>query len=59
MHAPPMHAPPMHAPPMGSRPFRSPLAGVISPANPMGTDGFEFLEFTGPDIAALETAFRG
>ncbi|MCC6717216.1 MAG: hypothetical protein IT555_04985, partial [Acetobacteraceae bacterium] len=42
-----------------SRPFRSPLAGVISPANPMGTDGFEFLEFTGPDIAALETAFRG
>jgi 4-hydroxyphenylpyruvate dioxygenase len=38
-------------------PDRTALAGQISPANPMGTDGFEFVEFTGPDIPALETLF--
>ena len=26
--------------------------------NPLGTDGFEFVEFTGPDPKALETLFR-
>ncbi|MFA7431681.1 MAG: 4-hydroxyphenylpyruvate dioxygenase [Rhodospirillaceae bacterium] len=26
--------------------------------NPMGTDGFEFVEFTGPDPAALDVLFR-
>ena len=26
--------------------------------NPMGTRGFEFVEFTGPDTAALERVFR-
>ncbi|MGG5809172.1 4-hydroxyphenylpyruvate dioxygenase [Falsiroseomonas sp. CW058] len=39
-------------------PDRTALAGAISDANPMGTDGFEFVEFTGPDIAALEATFR-
>jgi 4-hydroxyphenylpyruvate dioxygenase len=43
---------------MEAPPTPSPLAGIISEANPMGTDGFEFVEFTGPDIAALETVFR-
>ena len=38
-------------------PDRTPLAGVISEANPMGTDGFEFVEFTGPDLPALEALF--
>ncbi len=38
-------------------PDRTPLAGVISDANPMGTDGFEFVEFTGPDLPALEDLF--
>jgi 4-hydroxyphenylpyruvate dioxygenase len=38
-------------------PDRTALAGEISDANPMGTDGFEFVEFTGPDTAALETLF--
>ncbi len=38
-------------------PDRTPLAGVISDANPMGTDGFEFVEFTGPDMPALEALF--
>jgi 4-hydroxyphenylpyruvate dioxygenase len=38
-------------------PDRTPLAGVISEANPMGTDGFEFVEFTGPDMPALEALF--
>ena len=38
-------------------PDRTPLAGVISDANPMGTDGFEFVEFTGPDLPALEALF--
>jgi 4-hydroxyphenylpyruvate dioxygenase len=38
-------------------PDRTAYAGAISDANPMGTDGFEFVEFTGPDTAALETLF--
>jgi 4-hydroxyphenylpyruvate dioxygenase len=38
-------------------PDRTPLAGIISDANPMGTDGFEFVEFTGPDLPALEALF--
>lgn len=38
-------------------PDRTAFAGQISDANPMGTDGFEFVEFTGPDIAALEALF--
>jgi 4-hydroxyphenylpyruvate dioxygenase len=38
-------------------PDRTALAGHISEANPMGTDGFEFVEFTGPDMPALETLF--
>jgi 4-hydroxyphenylpyruvate dioxygenase len=39
-------------------PDRTALAGQIADANPMGTDGFEFVEFTGPDIAHLEATFR-
>jgi 4-hydroxyphenylpyruvate dioxygenase len=39
-------------------PDRTAIAGVISDANPMGTDGFDFVEFTGPDIAQLESVFR-
>src|SRR5688572_19339641 len=38
-------------------PDRTALAGCISEANPMGTDGFEFVEFTGPDMPALEALF--
>src|SRR5919206_257223 len=38
-------------------PRKTDLAGRISDANPMGTDGFEFVEFTGPDIPALEALF--
>jgi 4-hydroxyphenylpyruvate dioxygenase len=38
-------------------PDRTALAGRISDANPMGTDGFEFVEFTGPDTAHLEATF--
>lgn len=38
-------------------PDRTAYAGEISDANPMGTDGFEFVEFTGPDIAYLEALF--
>ncbi|WP_198376231.1 4-hydroxyphenylpyruvate dioxygenase [Neoroseomonas rubea] len=38
-------------------PDRTPVAGTICEANPMGTDGFEFVEFTGPDTAALEATF--
>ncbi|MBU8542277.1 MULTISPECIES: 4-hydroxyphenylpyruvate dioxygenase [Roseomonadaceae] len=38
-------------------PDRSAYAGQISEANPMGTDGFEFVEFTGPDLPYLETLF--
>ena len=39
-------------------PDRTAVAGIVSEANPMGTDGFEFVEFTGPDIAHLEGVFR-
>jgi 4-hydroxyphenylpyruvate dioxygenase len=38
-------------------PDRSAYAGRICDANPMGTDGFEFVEFTGPDIPYLEKLF--
>jgi 4-hydroxyphenylpyruvate dioxygenase len=38
-------------------PDRTAIAGQISDANPMGTDGFEFVEFTGPDTAHLEAVF--
>jgi 4-hydroxyphenylpyruvate dioxygenase len=42
---------------MGPFPFDAPPA-AISAANPMGTDGFEFVEFAHPDPAALDKAFR-
>ena len=38
-------------------PDRTAVAGQVSDLNPMGTDGFEFVEFTGPDIAQLEATF--
>ena len=38
-------------------PDRTAVAGQVSALNPMGTDGFEFVEFTGPDIAQLEATF--
>jgi 4-hydroxyphenylpyruvate dioxygenase len=38
-------------------PDRTAVAGQVSDINPMGTDGFEFVEFTGPDIAHLEATF--
>jgi 4-hydroxyphenylpyruvate dioxygenase len=38
-------------------PDRTAIAGQICDANPMGTDGFEFVEFTGPDTAAIEAVF--
>ena len=38
-------------------PDRTDVAGQVSAINPMGTDGFEFVEFTGPDIAHLEATF--
>jgi 4-hydroxyphenylpyruvate dioxygenase len=38
-------------------PDRTAVAGQVSVLNPMGTDGFEFVEFTGPDIAQLEATF--
>ncbi len=38
-------------------PDRTEAAGRISALNPMGTDGFEFVEFTGPDIPHLESLF--
>jgi 4-hydroxyphenylpyruvate dioxygenase len=38
-------------------PDRTALAGQVTETNPMGTDGFEFVEFTGPDIAYLEALF--
>ncbi len=42
---------------MGPYPFDAPPA-AITPANPMGTDGFEFVEFAHPDPAALDRVFR-
>ena len=41
---------------MGPYPHDAPPA-TISPANPAGTDGFEFVEFAHPDPAALEALF--
>ena len=38
-------------------PDRTAFAGIISDENPMGTDGFEFVEFTGPDVPAIEAVF--
>ncbi len=38
-------------------PDRTALAGIVSDENPMGTDGFEFVEFTGPDVAAIGAVF--
>ncbi|WP_207540156.1 4-hydroxyphenylpyruvate dioxygenase [Sabulicella rubraurantiaca] len=38
-------------------PDRTEVAGRICDANPMGTDGFEFVEFTGPDQAHLRDVF--
>ena len=38
-------------------PDRTAVAGQVSDINPMGTDGFEFVEFTGPEIAQLEATF--
>ena len=38
-------------------PDRTEIAGRISDLNPMGTDGFEFVEFTGPDQAVLREVF--
>ena len=34
------------------------LAGAISTENPMGTDGFEFVEYTAPDTEQLAGLFR-
>jgi 4-hydroxyphenylpyruvate dioxygenase len=39
-------------------PDRTAYAGTVGDANPMGTDGFEFVEFTGPDIPYLEALFE-
>jgi 4-hydroxyphenylpyruvate dioxygenase len=36
----------------------SAAAAIISPANPAGTDGFEFVEFAHPDAHQLETLFQ-
>ena len=41
---------------MGPYPHDAPPS-VISDTNPMGTDGFEFVEFTAPDPAALAETF--
>ena len=38
-------------------PDRTAFAGIVSASNPMGTDGFEFVEFTGPDMPGLEALF--
>jgi Hydroxyphenylpyruvate dioxygenase, HPPD, N-terminal len=42
---------------MGPFPHDAPPA-KITDANPMGTDGFEFVEFTHPDPKALDHLFR-
>jgi 4-hydroxyphenylpyruvate dioxygenase len=34
------------------------LAGIVSTQNPMGTDGFEFVEYTAPDPDDLAKLFR-
>ncbi len=33
-------------------------APTVSAANPMGTDGFEFVEFAHPNPAELDAVFR-
>lgn len=43
---------------MGPFPHDAPRA-TISPENPAGTDGFEFVEFAHPDPAALHALFAG
>lgn len=42
---------------MGPFPHDAPKA-TISPANPAGTDGFEFVEFAHPNSAVLDRVFR-
>ena len=42
---------------MGPFPHDAPPA-TIDDVNPMGTDGFEFVEYTAPDPAQLDTLFR-
>jgi 4-hydroxyphenylpyruvate dioxygenase len=42
---------------MGPFPHDAPPA-QITPDNPMGTDGFEFVEYTHPDPQALDVLFR-
>jgi 4-hydroxyphenylpyruvate dioxygenase len=42
---------------MGPFPFDA-APSTVSAANPMGTDGFEFVEFAHPDPAELDKAFR-
>ncbi|NJM29110.1 MAG: 4-hydroxyphenylpyruvate dioxygenase [Rhizobiales bacterium] len=42
---------------MGPFPHDAPPA-TITPGNPMGTDGFEFVEYTHPDPHALDALFR-
>jgi 4-hydroxyphenylpyruvate dioxygenase len=37
--------------------YRGADAPVIDSTNPMGTDGFEFIEYTAPDPAMLDTLF--
>ncbi len=41
---------------MGPFPHDAPKA-TISPANPAGTDGFEFVEFASPDVDSLRALF--
>ena len=38
-------------------PARRKIEPSISKSNPMGTDGFEFVEYTAPDVKALEKLF--
>ena len=42
---------------MGPFPHNAPVA-TISPENPAGTDGFEFVEFAHPDPIQLENLFQ-
>lgn len=42
---------------MGPFPHNAPPA-VVSDINPMGTDGFEFVEYTAPDPTQLDALFR-
>ncbi len=47
-------APPRRA---SSAPRRARIAAGVTAANPMGTDGFEFVEYTAPDTKALGRLF--